>query len=259
MKPTAMSPMVFTVAATIVWMASISVRAAEGDDKIEPAFRQTYAYRTYLKGDTIWIGVTNGVVTLSGSVVDESHKALARSIAANLAGVARVDNLLTVESVTPVDSDAAIVRRVVLILRFNRDVSSARTLVASKGGMVTLTGEAYSPAQRSLITDYVSDVASVKEVRNEMVVASPLEPAAQTSGHETLDDASITAQIDTMLMTHASTSSIITHVTTRNGVVTLTGQAQNDAQHDLIFRRVSGVPGVTSVINQMTVKGEPRN
>ena len=73
------------------------LRAAEGDDKVESAFKQTYVYKAYLKGDTIQVDVKNGVATLTGTVLDEIHKALARSAVANLAGVVRVDNQLLVE------------------------------------------------------------------------------------------------------------------------------------------------------------------
>jgi osmotically-inducible protein OsmY len=84
-----------------------------------------------------------------------------------------------------------------------------------------------------------------------------LEPVVQTTG-ETLDDASVTAQVVTALMTHRSTSSVITRVTTRNGEVTLTGIAMNDSQNAMIVKIVTDIRGVTSVKNQMTIENEPR-
>ena len=92
-----------------------------------------------------------------------------------------------------------------------------------------------------------------------MTVATPVEPAVQATNNETLDDASVTAQIVTMLMTHRSTSTVLTRVSTRNGVVTLTGITKNEAQNALIVKIVTNIRGVTSVINQMTIENEPRS
>ena len=179
-------------------------------------------------------------------------------IAANLSGVVRVDNQLTVDrAANATNTDVSIARNVKLALQFHRNVADGRIYVTVKDGVVTLQGEAAGPAQKQLMTEFVADIADVKGVRNEMALATILEPAVQSTG-ETLDDASVTAQIVTTLMTHRSTSSVITRVSTRNGEVTLTGITKNEAQNALIVKLVTNIRGVTSVKNQMTVENEPR-
>jgi hyperosmotically inducible periplasmic protein len=55
------------------------------------------------------------------------------------------------------------------------------------------------------------------------------------------------------LLSHSSTSSIHTGVTTTDGVVTLSGIAKNDAEKSLVTKLATDINGVTSVINNMTI------
>lgn len=107
-------------------------------------------------------------------------------------------------------------------------------------------------AQKELSTAYASDIEGVKDVINMMTVAVTAEPAERTES-ERMDDASVTAQVKTALFCHYSTSSIATTVVTRNGEVTVTGIALNDAEISLVSKLVADINGVTSVKNQMTV------
>jgi len=65
------------------------------------------------------------------------------------------------------------------------------TEVDTKGGIVTLKGEADQPAQKDLTTEYAKDIEGVKDVNNQMTVAKSAK-AARTTGDK-IDDASITA------------------------------------------------------------------
>jgi hyperosmotically inducible periplasmic protein len=70
---------------------------------------------------------------------------------------------------------------------------------------------------------------------------------------DTIDDASITALVKTTLLNHRSTSGLKTRVETRDGVVSLSGKAGNDAEKSLAAKLTSDVKGVRSVTNNMTV------
>lgn len=75
-------------------------RASETDARITASARDSYAFKTYLKDDDIRIRSENGMVTLTGSVSDESHKILAGNTVAGLPGVGGVkgvNNKMTVE------------------------------------------------------------------------------------------------------------------------------------------------------------------
>ena len=60
------------------------------------------------------------------------------------------------------------------------------------------------------------------------VAKTPAQPT-ETIG-EKIDDASITAQVKSSLMSHRSTSALKTKVETTDGVVTLSGIAKNAAE-----------------------------
>lgn len=69
-------------------------------------------------------------------------------------------------------------------------------------------------------------------------------------------DAWITGKVKTSLMFHRSVSGLKTEVDTSNGIVTLTGEAENQAQKDLATEYALEVEGVKQVHNKMTVRGE---
>lgn len=244
---------VFAAAAAALLVAGMPVRASESDDQIESSFKKTYVYETYLKEDSIKCSAKDGVVTLTGAVAEESHKGLAQDTLLGLPGVTSVDNqLATKAEVAAENADTSIGRKVKLALLFHRNVNAGKTTVAVSDGVVTLTGEASSTAQKELTTEYAADIDGVTSVKNEMTVAAAPEAAVQTMG-EKMDDASITAQVKSALTTHHSTSAVKTKVETRNGEVTLTGIAKNAAEKALVTKLVTGIQGVTHVRNEMTV------
>jgi hyperosmotically inducible protein len=240
-------------AVSTMLMTSAPLRAADTDSRIESSAAKSYTFKTYLKDDSIKIASKDGVVTLTGTVAEASHKSLAENTVAGLPDVKSVDNQLTIKGENPAEhSDAWITMKVKTALLFHRNVSGTGTSVYTKDGVVTLQGEASSMAQKELTTEYAKDIDNVKEVKNEMTIAkTPATPDA-TIGDK-IDDASITAQVKTALLSHHSTSALHTGVTTTDGVVTLTGIAKNDAEKSLVTKLVTDINGVTSVINNMTV------
>ncbi len=240
--------------AVTLCLGNAPVRASESDDKVEAAFKNSYVAKTYLTDDAIQAKCKDGVVTLSGTVEAESHKFLAAETAASQNGVSRVDNKLETKAEAAADNaDLWIGRKVKMTLLFHRHVNAHKTSIAVKDCVVTLTGEASSLAQKELTTEYALDIEGVKLLKNDMTVAATPEPAEQMAGAK-MDDASISAQVKTALWTHRSTSSVKTKVETRDGAVTLTGIAKNDAEKALVSKLVNDIQGVTSVHNEMTVE-----
>ena len=254
MNQNEMYRLAFITAAVAVLTVSAPLRASEMDDQTEASFKKSYVYTTYLKDDAISAKAENGIVTLKGTVSEESHKTLAEDTAAGLPGVNRVDNrLATKAEAAGENADIWIGRKVKLALLFHSNVSGSRTDVSVKDGIVTLKGEATNAAQKELTAQYAADIDGVKSVKNEMTIAAKTEPEKQTMG-EKMDDASVTAQVKMALLTHRSTSAISTKVETQDGKVTLTGIAKNAAEISLVTKIVSDIQGVSSVKNEMTVE-----
>jgi osmotically-inducible protein OsmY len=234
-------------------ISTAPLRAADTDSRIESSAAKSYTFKTYLKDDSIKIDSKNGVVTLTGTVADASQKSMAENTVTSLPGVVSVDNELLINGEQPAEhSDTWITMKVKTALLFHRNVSGTGTTIYTKDGVVTLQGEASSAAQKELTAEYAKDVDNVKSVNNEMTVAKT--PATQdaTIGDK-IDDASITAEVKSSLLSHHSTSALHTGVTTTDGVVTLSGIAQNDAEKSLVTKLATDINGVTSVINNMTV------
>ena len=240
-------------AVSTMLMTSAPLRAADTDSRIESSAAKSYVFKTYLKDDSIKTVSKDGVVTLTGTVAEASHKSLAENTVASLPGVKSVDNQLKVSGEQPAEhSDAWITTKVKTALLFHRHVSATGTTVYTKDGVVTLQGEASSLAQKELTTEYARDIDNVKEVKNEMTIAKTPATPKETMGDK-IDDASITAQVKSSLLSHHSTSAMHTGVSTTDGVVILSGVARNDAEKSLVTKLATDINGVTSVINNMTV------
>lgn len=234
------------MAAAVLIATSVPLFASDMDDRIESSFKKSYAYKTYLTEENIKITSKEGVVTLSGDVLDESHKPMAQDVAEALPGVKSVENTIVIKNDK---SDTWLKMKVQSALLFHSNVDAGNTNIFVKDGIVTLKGKAQSPAQKELTTEYAKDVEGVKAVKNEMTISK----AKDTIG-EKIDDASITAQVKMTLMMHSSTGVIRTSVTTNNGVVSIGGKARNEAEKDLVTKLSEDVQGVNSVINKMTIE-----
>ncbi len=233
-----------------------SAYASETDDRIESAATKSYVFKTYLKHDSIKTESKNGVVVLTGTVSETSHRSLAENTVEGLPGVKSVDNRITIKGETPAEhSDTWIGLKVRTVLLFHRNVSAGKTEVDVKDGVVTLKGHASSQAQRELTTEYARDIDNVKEVKNEMSITEDSAKPGETLGDK-IDDASITAQVKLALMSHRSTSSLKTSVETTDGIVTVGGSAKNSAEKSLVTKLVTDIAGVVSVVNKMTVQVE---
>jgi osmotically-inducible protein OsmY len=145
---------------------------------IEAFAKQSYMFKTYLKGDDIRMQYKGGVVTLTGTVSDQSHTLLARETVARLPGVTGVQAKLKVQGEVPsVNTDERLMTKVKSALLFHQNVNAAETEVIAKNGTIILRGKAASTAQKDLTTEYAKDVEGVKKVKNEMkVVAASRKP-----------------------------------------------------------------------------------
>jgi osmotically-inducible protein OsmY len=256
------------MAVTLVLLVPIApIYAATSDSDIEDAVKDSYTYKTYLNNDDVEVQVKDGVVTLTGTVAEESHKSLAEETVANQIDVKRVDNKLDVKNES--SPDLWLMTKVKSTLLFHRNVS-ATTNVDVTDGVVTLSGEADNQAQKALTGEYAMDIEGVTSVTNEMTVGKTTkesqpsrdkaaadrpvgDKAEDRSMGEKIDDASITALVKTTLLSHRSTSGLKTRVETTDGVVSLSGKAGSDSEKSLAAKLTRDVRGVRSVDNKMTV------
>jgi osmotically-inducible protein OsmY len=116
--------------------------------------------------------------------------------------------------------------------------------IQSMNGVVTLTGTVSEELHKSLAQETLAGLPGVKSVDNRLEVKGqrPVENS----------DAWLTAKVKTMLLFHRNVSTM-TEVNTKDGIVTLRGEATNQAQKDLTTEYAKDVDGVKDVNNEMTV------
>jgi hyperosmotically inducible periplasmic protein len=224
------------------------------DSQIEDAAKASYNFHAVLM-DHVKAHSDNGVVTLTGRVEDRDQKALAEDTVRNLPGVVSVVDKIRVESEPAEHSDAWIALKIRSSLLVHANVSAADTKVDVTNGTVLLTGTVENSAQKDLTEAYAKDIEGVQSVNNQLVIKdNPSAVDTSSSASVTMDDASITSQVKYSLLTHRSTSALKTKVTTKDGVVMISGDAASDAEKDLVSKLASSIRGVRSVDNEMVVR-----
>jgi osmotically-inducible protein OsmY len=134
--------------------------------------------------------VRNGVATLNGTVATEADKQRAEQLARRVEGVTRVRNALVVEG--PANAGAAVVGAspgrspieqtrgagsstelsVASRLRADTRLAQRDIDVRTRSGVVTLTGEVESVAEKEAAGRIAADAAAGAEVRNRLSVRS---------------------------------------------------------------------------------------
>lgn len=223
------------------------------DRKIEHAAESSYNYRAVLE-DRAKVKADDGIVTLTGTLLDRDEKALAEDTVKNLPGVKGVKNEIKVASRHEEHSDAWIAFKIRGQLLVKGNVSAATTTVAVQEGVVTLGGTAANLAQKELTEVYAKEIAGVKAVKNGILVKDQTAANDTDTVGDKIDDASITTQVKFALLRHKSTSAIKTKIVTDDGKIVITGEAGSDAEKSLVTKLAEDVRGVKSVSNTMTVK-----
>lgn len=127
--------------------------------------------------------------------------------------------------------------------------------VTVQDGRATLTGKVNEEVNKDLAEEIALGVSGIKEVDNQIEVASDYTPAAVTerSYGELVDDASITTAIKSKLLWSKNTEGQDTQVTTKAGKVTLKGTADSADAKARVGQMARNTRGVNSVSNELVV------
>lgn len=113
--------------------------------------------------------------------------------------------------------------------------------VTSYNGMVLVVGQAPTEELRARALEYVSRVAKVRHVYNEVTIGAPIPALERTN------DGLITTKVKSKLITISDISTNDITVTTETGVVYLMGLL-DQATGDAVAEVVAGVSGVQKVV-----------
>jgi osmotically-inducible protein OsmY len=124
------------------------------------------------------VAVTNGVAVLTGTADNIAQKELTAVYAKEIEGVKSVKNEIVVKAapagatIGETIDDASITSQVKYALLSHKSTSALKTKVKTTDGVVRVTGDANSAAEKSLVTKLAQDVRGTKSVTNEMIVKS---------------------------------------------------------------------------------------
>jgi len=123
------------------------------------------------------VAVNEGNVVLSGTANNTAQKELTEVYAKDIDGVKTVKNDIVVkdspangETVGEKIDDASITSQVKYALLSHKSTSALKTKVTTTDGVVRVTGDAASDAEKSLVTKLAGDVRGTRSVTNDMTV-----------------------------------------------------------------------------------------
>jgi len=119
----------------------------------------------------------------------------------------------------------------------------------SKDGAVTLMGNVKEESHKSLAQETVASLPGVKSVNNQLELKGE-QPAENSDGW-------IGMQVKYSLLYNRHVSGINTKVLVTDGIVTLQGEAESQAQKDLAGEYAKDINGVKDVKNEMTIAKIP--
>lgn len=140
------------------------------DASIEAAVQKELASDPLVDVDDIVVEVTDGAVSLTGTVPSQAQRTEAAAAARRVAGVTRVDAMLAVAM--PADDygdDSALAGLVNQALAANADVP-AGVKATVRQGSVFLTGAVQRSAQRAAAEDTAAGVAGIRSITDEIEV-----------------------------------------------------------------------------------------
>ncbi len=235
------------------------------DARQETQIWTTYALSPYLRANDLQVTVHQGRATLRGSVDEGINKELAEEIALGVVGVKEVKNEITVagDYVAPDKSlarsygeaidDSTITAVVKSKLTWSKYTSGLTTKVVTRSGRVLLTGSADSAESKELAGRLALNSRGVTAVDNRLTIsgAQPslvdhAEHSVKTAGHD-VADTWITTKVKSTFMYSTNVDASEIAVSTRAGVVTLSGKVDSGAQRSLAIELAKNVLGVKSV------------
>jgi len=198
-----------------------------------------------IDADGIVIRLSNGTVTLDGTVPTLHQKQLAEKDTRNVVGVGWVINYLVVKGDTI--EDWVVAHNVRYELHTDYALREAPIKIDVRKGVVTLSGTAHSLWEHDYAKEVASRIAGVKEVLNEIRVTFD----------QAHSDTRLTKEIQSHLKWNWRTfwNHDDIQVKVRNGVATLTGHAGWWAERQEAGKIAYNTDGIWLVDNRLKVAG----
>jgi osmotically-inducible protein OsmY len=192
------------------------------------------------EGD-IGVSVSNGVITLSGSIPSYAEKWAAEEAAQKVEGVTAVVNDCKVKGSSKLHDDQEIAEAAIKAMLWNVFVPKDHVIVLVDDGWITLSGTVEGQYQREAAFNTVKFLAGVRGVTNDIVV----EPRVRAKD--------IQYQIKRALHRHAEEDAKNISIEVIGDEVELTGRVDTHGEKREVEWAAWGTPGVRKVKSNMRV------
>lgn len=137
-------------------------------------------------------------------------------------------------------------------LLLNGNLNSFKINTDVKDGVVTLTGSVESKVDKALAEELIENLDGVSRVDNKLTVMNANAADKDSSG-SAFKDAKIATVVKTRLLFESEVSGTSIDVDAKDGVVTLKGEVDSDAERDLAVAIAKNTHDVSRVVNKLDV------
>lgn len=212
------------------------------DSQIQTQVSDELKWEPGVDHESIGIAVTNGVVSLSGTVRSYAEKLLAEKTVRRVRGVRAVAEELQVQyDWEPKKSDSEIGKRVADILEWDSLVPRNRIEVTVEKGAVKLAGKVDWNYQRDLAVEDAAKITGVVRIDNRIEVKPPV--ASSDVRH----------RIEEAFERQADLEAERISVVAEGSKVTLTGSVSSWNKRNAAERAAWAAPGVTQIEDKLIV------
>ena len=192
---------------------------------------------------TVGIVVKDGIVTLTGHLDTFAEKAAIERVVSRVSGVHAVAVELDVKLAPGhVRSDSEMAATAEEAIRWNTLIPVERVQLKVEKGWITLTGEVEWDFQRRGAVQAVHAIRGVRGLSNLITLRPRSTPT------------DVATRIRDALQRRAQREARDVHVSLSGEVVTLRGQVHSVAERDAAVGSAMAAPGVTRVINELTIQ-----
>ena len=193
----------------------------------------------------IGVSVSDGIVTLRGSMRSLAEKHAAIEAVERVKGVRGVASELAVKLPSAQTEDESLARAAAIAIEWDSFLPRGAVAVSVERGWVTLSGVLPYHYQRGSAERSISYLAGVRGITNEIVVV-PSVPTATL----------VKRQIEQALERHAAVDASGIAIEVIGQQVTLRGQVRSLVERRDVERAAWKAPGVSEVVNRLEVVAE---
>ena len=212
------------------------------DSQIQKDVSQALAWDPSITHELIGVAVSEGILTLTGSVPSYFEKSEAETVAQRVGGVKAVVEKIEVRlNNAHLRDDQDIAKAILSQFKWSFSVPDSVKVSVEKG-WVEISGEVDWEFQRSAAKNCIKDLLGVKGVLNNITIKA-----------KNVQPETIKQRIEDALNSEAKREAGKIQVGVNGGIVTLTGEVHSLAEKNNAKWAAWGAAGVTTVENNLRV------